>query len=523
MILFVSAALLLSLSGIVAQQDSILAPSVPGFEALPEATLLRRSSLTLNAGYTTPPGPARAEGGGGAGNQNYFGGIGWGASDRLTVLFGLGLNDDPTFAPIRGEQRAQEHVGLALGVRTVIGEVGPVSIGLQAAAEVMWIASDPGLFNAGTDYDSAFVQGFALALPVTARLNSVWTATIVPSVARLPSEVMAAPYYGTMVRLGGGTRAQLSEAWSISGSAELPLGPGDSTLHRDGQLTRFPTWHVGIRFQGTRRSTFEARVTTAAGSTPARRHLTQLSSPVTLYSVAFRYSPTVRERPVDGAREPRAPLLAVGGITLPGAITLPPSRGRMAATIDSKGAVGVQLAWAFGRRLQFELLTARIQGPDAERIMERPIGGGYQYRFGPQLMLLDQAEGMPLSVVGRVTLGRDLEDQQGYLLGEAVAVRELRPGLALVLNPVFIQSGGRSLATVGVAARLPVAAFGVLPEWRGSLSGDPSVWALGLRLPELGRLLADVFLTNAGSTLGLGRLLADPDGARVGLTLNVAL
>ena len=210
MILFVSAALLLSLSGIVAQQDSILAPSVPGFEALPEATLLRRSSLTLNAGYTTPPGPARAEGGGGAGNQNYFGGIGWGASDRLTVLFGLGLNDDPTFAPIRGEQRAQEHVGLALGVRTVIGEVSPVSIGLQAAAEVMWIASDPGLFNAGTDYDSAFVQGFALALPVTARLNSVWTATIVPSVARLPSEVMAAPYYGTMVRLGGGTRAQLS-------------------------------------------------------------------------------------------------------------------------------------------------------------------------------------------------------------------------------------------------------------------------------------------------------------------------
>lgn len=523
MILSASAAVLLSLSGTAGQQDTIVAPRVSGFETLPEATLLLRSSLTLSAGYTTPPGPGHEDGTGGSGNQNYFGGIGWGATDRLTVLFGVGVNDDPALAPIRGERKAQQQIDVAFGARTVLGEVGPASIGLQAAVEAMWVSSDPGLFNAGDDYARAFVRGFALALPITTRPDPVWKATIVPSVAHLASEVMGAEYYGTMVRLGGSARAQVAEAWSVFGSAEFPLGPGYTTLRRDGRLSRLPTWRIGVRFQGTPRAALEAGVTNAAGSTPARRHLTQLSAPVTLYSVAFRYSPTEREPPEESASGPGAPLVALGGITLPGAITLPPHRGRLATTVDSKGAVGVQLAWAFGERIQFELLTARIQGPDAEKRMGAPIGGGYQLRFGPQLMVLDQAKGVPFSLAGRVTVGRDVEDSQGYLLGEAIAVRELRPGLAFVLDPVLIQSGGRSLATLGIAGRLSIAAFEVLPEWRGSLSGDPPVWALGVRLPGLSRLLADVFVTNAGGTLGLGRLLSDPGGARVGLSLNTGL
>ena len=55
MILSASATLLFFFSGAAAQQDAILASSVSGLEALPEATLLLRLSLTLNAGYTAPP------------------------------------------------------------------------------------------------------------------------------------------------------------------------------------------------------------------------------------------------------------------------------------------------------------------------------------------------------------------------------------------------------------------------------------------------------------------------------------
>lgn len=519
---FAPVALFLSLSGFVSPQDTAQVPPVAGFGVVPEATLLSRSSLLLHTGYTTPPGAGQEDGGGGSGNQNYFGGIGWGATDQLTIFFGVGINDDPTFAPIRGERKAQEHLDLSLGFRTGLGEVGRASVGLQGTGELMWIASDPGLWNAGTEYDRALAQGFALAVPITARLNSAWSATIVPSIAHLPGEVMGAQYYGTMVRLGGSVRAQVSETWILAGSAELPMGPGYNTIHRDGRLSRVPTWSVDVRFRGTPRTTLEARLTNSAGSTPSRRHLTQLSNPVTLYSVALRYSPTERESVPESTREPGAPLLSLGGITVPAAVTLPPRGWRLSTTIDSKSAASVRLAWAFGHRFQFELLTTRIQGPDAEKIMKIPIGDGHQILFGPQLLLFDQAAGAPLSLGGRVIVGREWK-KQGYLLGEAVAVRELQPGLSLILNPLFMQSGARSLATVAVAGRFRVAAFEVLPEWRGSFSGERPVWALGFRLPEFGRMVADLFVTNAAGTFGLGRLLSDPDGARVGLALRATL
>jgi len=162
----------------------------------------------------------------------------------------------------------------------------------------------------------------------------------------------------------------------------------------------------------------------------------------------------------------------------------------------------------------------RRSGGSGKQSLEAPIGSGLQYRFGPQVQVLDQAEGADLTLSGRVTVGRDFDDQQGYLLAEAVVSRRVGSTFDITVNPLVIESGGRSLASVGVGARIGVGSVALLPEGRGSFTGEGAVWALGLRLPTVGGIKADLFLTNAGSTLGLGRVLPDPAGARVGLTMG---
>jgi hypothetical protein len=65
----------------------------------------------------------------------------------------------------------------------------------------------------------------------------------------------------------------------------------------------------------------------------------------------------------------------------------------------------------------------------------------------------------------------------------------------------------------------------VLPEWRVSFTGERPVWTLGLSaprgLPGLRALQGQVYLTTAGGVRELGRLLADPDGLRVGMAVGV--
>lgn len=501
--------------------DSVPVAVVPDLRLVPTTDLLPTGFLALSTGFTTTTRSGVEEGGTGSGNQTYFGGIGFGATDRLTALFAIGVNDDPTYAPVKGQHRDQQQVAVALGAKTRLARADRVDVGLQVSAEAMWVTSAPGLFNAGAEKDTKLVGAFTVEAPLTVGLGDHWAASVVPSVAHLPERIMGAPYFGTIFRLGGRVDGRLSNAWSLWASGEALFGPGDNTLDRDGEFRRIPLWRLGARFRGTRRVVLEASVTNASGVTPATRHLTQLSTPVTLYTVGLHYSPTVPElRPEEELPE-RAPVL--GGITIPGASTAPYPHGRVTAAIDTEGAVGLQIAWAVGQRFQCELYTARIQGPYAPDVAEADIGNGYQIRFGPQLQVLAQDDGDPVSLAGRVTAGRDLNDQQGYLLAEVVGERRFGPDFEVALDPLVMQSGGRSLASVGVGARIPLGPMDLVPEWRASFSGEPSVWTLGVRLPLLSRLTTDVFTTNAGSTLGLGRMLADPGGARLGLSLNAGL
>lgn len=548
-LLFVGLTLSPAVGEHIAPSDTVKTPSVTGLEAITHLNLLPPGELTLSSGWVTPPFSDGEGGEGGSGNQTYFGDVMWGISEKVTLLSGIAVNDDPPYAAIRGLRPSQQLVALPFALRTRLLEFGTsregsAEIGVQAGFEANWLRSDPGLFTVGSDRASTFFMTGAIELPITFRghqgTSLRWNASLVPSLAYQPSSAMGAPYFGRVARLGGVLDLTLEGGSSFGASLEVPLGPGENLLGREGAYRRTPLWRIGVGLHLTERVTVNGSLTNASGSTPATRHFTQLGSPVTLYSLNLRYAPTIPDRSaVPGgsaaiggnrgasASDPpgeRAPDPESGRdrprITIPGATTLSYPGQRLDAILDTKSAAGIHLLWAFGSRFQFELLTARIRGAAPEEILEADIGNAWQYRFGPQLQLLSQGDGHPLSLSARMTVGRDVDDQQGYLLGEAIVERLLAKRLRLAFNPLVVQSGGRSLGSLGIGAGLPLGPFSLLTEWRLSLSGEPGVWAGALHLPPTGPIRLDLFATNAGSTLGVGRLLADPAGARMGVRIS---
>jgi hypothetical protein len=369
---------------------------------------------------------------------------------------------------------------------------------------------------------------FALDLPLTLGRGERAGLTLTPSVATLPRSVMGAPYYGTMVRLGAGAHLRLDDRWTLAASGELPLGPGDNVVDDQGALSRTPTWRVGARWRGTPRVALDGYLTNAAGVTPVTRHLTLPSDPRVLYGVGISYTPSVAEPGRgggSGARPSGIRPRATAGVGLPPYRALAPGRGRVEAALDGAGAWTLHFQHALGHRFQIELLATRLRGPDAPALMEAPLGSSWEYRVAGMLGLADEAEGDPVSWAHRVSVGRDWESQQGYLLAEIVASRRLARGVGLVANPMAVHSGGRSPVSLGLGGRVDVGALSLLPEWRVSFSGHRPVWTLGVAVPGhvagLPALDATLYLTNAGGVRELGRMLADPGGFRAGVVLGV--
>jgi len=393
--------------------------------------------------------------------------------------------------------------------------------------QLLRLRSDPGLFNGGAASAVATVPLAALDLPVTLTRDR-WAVALVPSVALLPGDVMGAPFYGTSVRIGGRGEVEAGAGWSLWAAGEVPLGPGENTLERDGGLRRLPTWRVGVDYRATPRVVLAGAATNAAGATPATRHLTLPSTPTTLYEIGIWYSPVAEPAEVErGSADVAGDGHAYGGVALDdgvgvlGAASLPAGRGRAAVGIDSDGGLFLSVAHALGRDVAFEILTARARGVEDSGGLGAGIGDGLQYRFGTRIAFAHQDSGAPLSVGSRVTVGRDVDDQQGYLLAEAMLQRRLGGAVRVVLNPVLIQSARRSPTSLGVGTALRAGTFVLLAEGRASFSGEGPVWTAAVRPPAPGSLAVDAFLTNASGPWELGRLLPR-NVVRVGMVVRVA-
>ena len=489
----------------------------------------------MELGQTSTFGGARAEGGGGTGNQTYHGWIAAGLPGRVAVLGFLQGNDDPTWARLDGIRFRQETFTAGGGLRVVVGERGGLALAAQATLERLELKSDPGLFTRDEGMRRTAHRAISASVMAGLGMGDDWRLTVSPGAVFLPREVNGLPYYGWTGLLGLGVEGRLKPRWRVFFAGEVPTGPGGNSLAGIQQFRRTPVVSAGIVYDAGPRTRVTLFMTNSAGGSPATRHLTQVGEVPAQWGARVRFSPTAPDGPVaepaaGSSTSPPTPPRegadrgspASGGVAVSGAATVPAWRAELRAALSRDGGRSARLRLGLSRISELELGAVQVPGLNAGPELGLRVGGGLHYRMGGKLVLRKEGRDGAVGVAARVSVGRDAETLQGYLVAELpVNVRVSRLA-SLTLAPLLLRTGGESplaLAAAAVVAGPSGTEFVLEPTVL--LAGGPPPWILALRLPARWGVQGELFVTTARSTLGVGRFLETGASPHWGLSLTV--
>lgn len=498
---------------------------------LPTASVPLPWQAAVELGQTTTFGGARAEGGGGTGNQTYHGWIAAGLPGRVALLGFLQGNDDPTWAPLDGVRYRQETFAVGGGVRAVLRDGGSWTLAAQGTLERLELKSDPGLFTREPGLGRTLHRAATASLLAGLPAPGGWRLTLAPGVLILPGEANGLPYYGWTGILGLGADGSVGDAWRVFASAEFTLGPGANSLTGVQTFRRVPVASAGVVYDADPRTRVTVFLTNSAGGSPATRHLTHAGHAPLQWGARVRFSPTAAERPGDekgsapgspasvgtrygGAGNTGAPPGPDGGLARPapvslaGTSSLPAWRAELRASADRSGGQSARLRVGLSRISELELGVVRAPGLDAGPALGIRLGSALHYRLGGRLVLRESRRDQGLEVAARVSVGRDTGTLQGYLVAELPFSFALPHRARLVLAPLYLQTGGASPLALGAAAMLlgPGRTQLVLePTLR--TDGGPHPWTVAVRSPPWQGARAEIFASTARSGMGAGRFL----------------
>ena len=104
---------------------------------------------------------------------------------------------------------------------------------------------------------------------------------------------------------------------------------------------------------------------------------------------------------------------------------------------------------------------------------------------------------------------------------EGSVERRWNPWLGFRAGPVLTLSGGDPAAGVGAALSLGRSSgVRLLLEPILVVTGEPSVWSIGIATPDWRGLHATLFTTTAGASQGVGRLLEGSETPRLGVSIR---
>lgn len=469
----------------------------------------------------------------GTGLQVYSGSVDWGVTDRLQLGLSASLFDDhlPGFSQTPFNQNGQgpllQTVSVAPNFKYQLLQQDRLSVGVSGSAELLRLASDPGIFNPTLNNVTSNSIVGTVAVPVSYRLAPELQAHFTPGLAVFPGDIQGADFYGTFFNLGAGVSWQPVQRVGLFADVNLPVGPGGNAVRVDGSIFRKPVFSGGVRFLVNPAVGLDLYATNAFGLTPATRLLSfipegdQVAFGARLnftpdfgqgYAASFRQGPRVRLSERDRQ-------LLLDGFTLPSADTLLPQMLRLRAGIGA--GTDFNLAYGLTHDAQIEILGTDFDEGEAFN----SINYGSGFKFGPaaKLRLLDQVQGDPVSLALKAGAVVDLstEGQLGIPFAAVPIQYRLTPDVALTVSPMaaFI----RSEALVGVGLGINYALLKdvqLIGEFTPVVTGEPSVWSAGVRFlnPNL-NLGVDLYGSNAISQNTIGGLVAQ-SGATIGVNLH---
>lgn len=505
--------------------------------AVPTANQLADQSWQFSFGQLAPLAGGGAAGG--SGNQNYYGRFDAGISDRLQFSAFYSVADDPLFAPINGlgkpfnisNQPANFFEAFGGALQWQLAKSETWKLGLTGSLEEFNVGSggcdsfsckdnssySPNIFNnSGSRVFSRNLVG-SLGLPLSWQAAQTIQFTFTPGVSFLPSnqgsgQGGAGLFYGTNITVAGGLSWRVAPQLTLFGSGLIPLGPGNNSFDANLDFSRVPIFTAGINYAINPRIALEGALTNGWGATPATAVLALPSSNQLGFTGRFIYNPGA----LDSAplvMNDRQRSLALGGLSVNTAQVPAEGTRELWANGDSEGNVfgffgyslsnDFQLQYSGGIFNNVQPITALSSSYATDR--------GYNERIGGKAIVLNQLRGAPLSIGGRITVGRnkDPASYQGYVFFETINTWEATPWLALNLNPKLAWSGESSPWGLGVSANIQLGqSFQLIPELNLVASDTgASNGTLALRWLANKHSNFELYVSNAAGLLDMGQLM----------------
>ncbi len=487
----------------------------------------------------------------GTGNQNYAVRVDFSLSDSWMVSGFASQADDPLYAAIAGKANPVANLWQVLGGASRVRLAGdrPLwpqrprwELALEGSLELFTVGSGCGgsvscgsngganIFNSsGSKVYTNNVVG-SVGLPLSWRATDSLQFTLVPGASFLPDQQGAGQggagnFYGTNLTLAAGASWRPLPELELLGSVLLPLGPGHNSFNSALEFARVPIVNLGANVIFNPRISLQGALTNGFGATPATALLALPSDNRLLYSASFRWNPGEPDTP-QGPLSPRQRSFSIGGLSVNTAWVPPSGSWQVSANADSRGNVFGLLGWSASNIFQFELFNGGVFNdvqPRNALVDTYANNGGFNTRIGGKLVAFSQLRGAPFTGAGRISLGRNNDDNfQGYLFGEWMGTWEASEGLAISLGPKLAWSGVESPWGFGLAANIQLGEHWQLIPEANLVASDfnSSNGTVALRWLANPNTFVDVYASTAAGLLDVGTLLSS-DQVRVGTRISV--
>ncbi|WP_353314948.1 hypothetical protein [Shimia sp. NS0008-38b] len=484
--------------------------------------------LNVGARQTSPDDRA------GTGNQNYHGGGSYAFSDRFTMGLEAQNYIDPIGGPIAGQPglgpsgiSQVETTEVALWGKYQIYATDQLSVtGLVSAELFRSLRSD--LFGGWNTPQSNIAIG-AIKAPITYTFSPKWQIHLTPGVTVMPDEVNGDRFYGTIVSLGAGVSYRPSQRISFFGTIEAPLS-GENTIDSStGDWVKEPVWTAGGRYNVTPRVALEGYVTNGWGVTPATSIMTFwpdgdhiLVGGRLVYTPGDKIDESYRVLTLPATQ---AELNAQqDGFTLGTAATLEPGFVRSELWYGSGNNAGASVNFSTDRDTELQFIFEQYSDNSTSKPSIVPTTD-VRYMLGPKLRFMDQDNGNPFSLAGRMLYGRQISSDSvkvGVFYTDLIANYKTKSGLSFTASPKIAAWGSTELVGFGMGLGYN---FGNGLELMAEVTpiardGDETTWAAGARY-HFGKsgFSVDAQATNAIGRQGIGGMIAQDD-TRFTLTLS---
>ncbi len=477
--------------------------------------VLSKGAVRLHVGsHQTEPGHSTT----GTGNQIYYGGIEWGATDRLQLGAGIQYFQDPPGAPILGTSPDSKFYTISAQAKYQFIENDRWAISALGSLELLGFES--ALFGTDPGPDDQHLIG-ALQLPITYKASDQLQFHLTPGVSIFPDDINGIEYFGSVTYVGVGATWKPNERWLAYGHVNTPLSGGNA-ISSTRSIEREPVWTVGTQFNVSPKTALNVFATNGFGTTPATSILPFFpDGDITMVGATVTYTPgngpNYRSNYRGIQSEPQTPRnasLQLDGFTLSSADTISPRAVQLSAFYGDDDNAGGALIIAPDYDFQAELIVE--QPSDDGSVVAGDLVPNFDTRYwiGAKLRLLDQNNGSPVSVSVHPMLGRDTSDGlTGVLYLDVPVSYKANDQLVWSAVPKFAAWGDTRLYGLGLGVNYGFAkGFEVIGEVTPVSEDQDTVWAAGVRYHIPGAPVhLDVHATNAISRYGLGTLVSQDD------------